>query len=68
MGTGFAVGHLFGQEAGMAAGMFTKDALGRMFEQRAITQATREHNALLHPDPALYPTKPNPMMQPPEAP
>jgi hypothetical protein len=48
--------------------MFTKDALGRMFEQRAITQATREHNALLHPDPALYPTKPNPMMQPPEAP
>ena len=68
MGTGFAVGHLFGHEAGMAAGMFTKDALGRMFEQRAITQATREHNALLHPDPALYPTKPNPMMQPPEAP
>ena len=68
MGTGFAVGHLFGHEAGMAAGMFTKDALGWMFEQRAIAQATREHNALLHPDPALYPTKPNPMMQPPGAP
>ena len=68
MGTGFAVGHLFGHEAGMAAGMFTKDALGRMFEQRAVNQATREHNELLHPDPTLYPLKPNPLMQPPTAP
>ena len=40
----------------------------RMFEQRAINKATAEHNRLLRPDVRLYPLKPNPLMQPPEAP
>jgi hypothetical protein len=63
-GTGFAVGHVFGHEAGMAAGMFTKDAVNRMFEQRAVNQATAEHGRLLRPDPERYPTRPNPLMNP----
>ena len=58
---GFGVSHILGPEAGMAAGMFTKDAVTHMFEKGAIDRATAEHNKLLHPDPAKYPTRPNPM-------
>jgi len=68
---GAAAGMLVGKiwpDAAVSAGMFTKGALDNLFSQRAVAKATREHNALLHPDPALYPTKPNPLMQPPGAP
>ena len=58
---GFGVTHILGPEAGMAAGMFTKDAVTHMFEQRAINQATAEHGRLLRPDLEKYPTRPNPI-------
>ena len=58
---GFGVGHILGPEAGMAAGMFTKDAVTHLFEKGAVDRATAEHNKLLRPDPAQYPTRPNPL-------
>jgi hypothetical protein len=61
---GFGVGHILGPEAGMAAGMFTKDAVTHLFEKGAVDRATAEHNKLLRPDPAQYPTRPNPMFDP----
>jgi hypothetical protein len=45
--------------------MYTKGALDNLFSQRAVAQATAEHNQLLRPDVTLHPLKPNTMMQPP---
>jgi len=50
------------------AGMFTKSLVDRMFSRRAQAQAQTQMNQLLRPDPAQYPVKPNPLMQPPEGP
>ena len=61
---GFGVSHILGPEAGMAAGMFTKDAVTHMFEKGAVDRATAEHNKLLHPDPTKYPTRANPLTNP----
>jgi hypothetical protein len=68
---GAAVGGVVGQiypPAAIPAAMFTKTALDNLFSQRAVAQATAEHGRLLQPDLTVRPLKPNPLMQPPEAP
>ena len=64
---GGVVGHVY-PPAGIPAAMFTKTALDNLFSQRAVAQATAEHGRLLQPDLTVRPLKPNPLMQPPEAP
>jgi hypothetical protein len=65
MGTGIVVGHFLGPGAASAAGMTVRSAVDHYFGQRAINQATAEHNRLLRPDVTQYPVRPNPLMQPP---
>jgi hypothetical protein len=64
---GGVVGHVWPPGA-IPAAMFTKTALDNLFSQRAVAQATAEHGRLLQPDLTVRPLKPNPLMQPPEAP
>jgi hypothetical protein len=63
-GVGTVVGH-FWPGAAVPAGMYTKAVLDNLFSQRAVSQATAEHNRLLRPDAAQYPVRPNPLLQPP---
>jgi hypothetical protein len=58
------VGHVVGGPIGAAAGAGAKAGIQGVFTRRAERAATEKMNRLLRPDPAQYPTRPNPLFGP----
>ena len=61
-------GHVIGGPAGIVVGPAIKQGVQGVFTRRAERAATEKMGRLLRPDPALYPTRPNPLFNPDAAP
>jgi len=62
VGTGVTA--LTGPVTGTIAGGTTAAGVQRLFSRREQARAVQDMNKMLRPDPALYPTRPNPFMGP----
>ena len=61
-------GHVVGGPAGIVLGPIVKQGVQGIFTRRAEQAATEKMGRLLRPDPAQFPTRPNPLFNPDAAP